>query len=133
MIKDSTQETIDAIKDEQIKPPGESHLSTVLNGAGNGLTLGAIPLLVAEIYSRRSGKELSGIIRKGGTLFTGISCALGTMYGVREAKSMSDYRNSVTDQIKELRDKVEANEGRIKTWAEKSETTDTPDTKVASR
>lgn len=98
----------------------KSDASIVLGGAGNGLMLASIPWVAAEMYNDViKNKPLSRPIKIGGVFVAVAGCALGAAYGIKEAKELNHYRQSLREELADLRDKTEQNAQKIDAWTEK--------------
>ena len=112
MEEDSTVKN--RLSNQGVLPPSEElHNSTVLNGIGNGLMLGAVPFVVLKTGAQLAGKKfpLSGeLIDRVGTFGSIIGSVMGAVYGMSEAKHAERYRRSVKNSITQLSgDLAEAN------------------------
>ncbi|MFZ4540488.1 MAG: hypothetical protein ACOYNL_01600 [Rickettsiales bacterium] len=98
---------LDALK-EKLSPPEHSTASIVLNGAGNGLMVGALPPLIYSLANQVTSevaKKRQGNI----ALFSTVACTLvGAVYGLREAKHTEEYRHSVGQAVIDLRSDMDA-------------------------
>ena len=101
---------------DRIAPPVESHISTVLNGMGNGMMIGAVPIVVMNLYDDIKNKTINSTRSKWTIGFTAASCALGAWFGMREAESLKSYRQEVSDEVIKLREQVSANNAAMKEW-----------------
>ena len=94
-------------------PPSQSLTSTVLNGMGNGMTVGGIPLIVAEtsaFFTKRNLKPREMMIYSS---LLAAGAVIGAVFGVAEAKQITNYRNSLNDEINRLHDKEATNDQKI--------------------
>lgn len=91
--------------------PPENSASTFLNAIGNGWMIGTVPFVAAEFYSNISGKKLSRKFHIGSALVTVASCGIGAAFGMKEARQLDQYRDSVSNHIDRISDKLDvANE-----------------------
>lgn len=104
---------------DKIAPPVESHISTVLNGIGNGMMIGAVPLVMLNLYDEVKKGTINSTRNKWGIGLTVVSCALGGWFGVREAESLKGYREEVSSEVLKLREQVAANSASMKEWTER--------------
>lgn len=92
-----------------LEPPTSSHISIVLNGAFNGMTIGSVPSVVHALAQK---------VKKNGTPpeklgAANIFCivagtAVGAWFGAREASHLRNYQNAVNEEIRKLRADVDA-------------------------
>ena len=111
MEEDSTEKPV--AKSAVMLPPSQSLTSTVLNGMGNGMTVGGIPLIVAEtsaFFTKRNLKPREMMIYSS---LLAAGAVIGAVFGVAEAKQITNYRNSLNDEINRLHDKEATNDQKI--------------------
>lgn len=89
-------------------PPREGNLSTVLNGIGNGMMLGAIPFFATEIYSHLSRRTIARAAYITNAVLTTVGGVLGGMYGYREGEHLKAYREDIAAQLRALNTRVSA-------------------------
>jgi hypothetical protein len=92
-----------AVRDDSLKPPTESKVSTIMNGMGNGMMLGLTPFALFELGYKLKGKNVPdpGLIFSGILLIGGMIG--GGLFGLKEANAMEQYDNKVGDEIIKLR------------------------------
>ena len=94
--------------------------STVLSGAGNGLMLGSLPLLITEMYSEVvSPLNLSKTMKIAGGFVAVLGCAVGAVYGLKEARELNNYRAALRGELSDIQEKVDENTRKIEAWTEK--------------
>lgn len=99
----------------------KSDVNTVLSSAGNGLTIGGIPLIGTEFYHRwvKNSNHLPRNLEKA-CIFTAVAgCAIGAVVGVKEAKEINRYRNALRSELIDLRAQSDENARKIESWSEK--------------
>lgn len=113
-------ETVEQTKLEQLEakltPPSESHFSTILNGMGNGMMLGALPPLAYDLYLKARKLEVPDALGKIGIFSTVIGCAIGAVYGRIEARRVQEYREEMSSEMTRLRADVDANSKLVYGW-----------------
>ena len=80
---------------------------------GNGMTVGGIPLIVAEtsaFFTKRNLKPREMMIYSS---LLAAGAVIGAVFGVAEAKQITNYRNSLNDEINRLHDKEATNDQKI--------------------
>lgn len=92
---------------ERLIPPDESNMSMILNGAGNGMMLGALPFLLAEMaegITKQSKHrfEMSPRMHLLGAGATIVGAVLGALYGRFESNELNKYRFSIGSEISNL-------------------------------
>lgn len=109
----------DPQQDPNIALPEKTRGSTILNGIGNGMMMGSIPFLAVESISLIRGKDTPrafGFASIGATL---IGAIIGAWHGMKEAKQLENYRQSVREEIGNLREQIQdLKEGKSKTWSD---------------
>ena len=110
-----------------ITPPTESRITTVLNGVGNGMMVGALPFVAKNLYEAITSKTVHFPHQDKLIAFATVSgCVLGGVFGVSESKRMHDYRTAMNEEVNAIRQQVNANSQALETWANKlSQHTDT--------
>ncbi len=91
-------------------------MTTVLNGIGNGMMIGAIPLLVEKIYfsfAKRETHKWANNFDKFALLTTAACAVGGGLYGLYEADRLNDYRESVNEEILKLNNQTRTNAANI--------------------
>lgn len=124
---------------EQLTPPDESNISMILNGAGNGMMLGAAPFLLAEMAEGITKKstnrfEMSPKMHMAGAIVTVVGAILGGIYGRYESKELNKYRLSIGKELstlnaetKGLKDEIrKLKEDRPQGWAARAEAEQSP-------
>jgi hypothetical protein len=96
----------DAIEIRGVRPP-KSALSTVLNGAGNGLMIVGAPVAAINGAAFIFDKPLPTQFKKAGVFASVAGCLIGAYYGLKESKQLDDYRHALASEIKDLHAKVE--------------------------
>jgi hypothetical protein len=104
----------------RLEPPGESSISTVMNGIGNGAMIGMLPTLLMNLFDEMKGTVLSDAQHKSrgrlGIGMTVVGCALGAAYGIHEARRLNEYRKGISQEVNNLRDEVQSQRQEINTW-----------------
>lgn len=96
----------------RLPQPGQTKLSAVLNGMGNGTMLGAATYVTPKTIAILRGKPMPESNPRLSMFATVIGTAVGTWYGLHEAKSIEEYRDSIGKEIIHLRDRVRTLEGK---------------------
>lgn len=107
-----TNPTAPAASDPRLRVPEQSNASTILNGMGNGMMLGAAPFVLLKMASQLTGKPIP-IADKIGTFGTVIGCAIGAAYGGAEARHVEQYRQAVGERLQQLGQQAEQSNQRI--------------------
>jgi len=88
-------------------------VNSVLGGMGNWMMIGGIPYaaisLAAEMNHTKPSKDLQAFAIGGVVL----GAVYGAFAGIREAKELDDYRNSLNDHIEVLTAEVRGNRTKI--------------------
>lgn len=116
---DKGQHSAPAVDEEQLieraasrlPQPGQTKISAVLNGMGNGATVGVATYALPKAYAILTHKPVPADNVRGTLFATVIGTAIGTWYGLQEAKSIEEYRDSIGKEIIHLRDRVKVLEG----------------------
>ncbi len=111
---------------EKLTPPKESHLSTILNGIGNGAMIGTMPFVLHSAARKITGREeVFGISRKAAGIVEAFAmvtgCTVGAVLGMNEAKNLDAYRAGLNSEMAKTRAQVDANNAAIKSWTEKQQ------------
>lgn len=96
----------------RLPQPGQTKLSAVLNGMGNGAMVGAATYVTPKTLAILRGKPVPDGNPRMSMFATVVGTAIGTWYGLHEAKSIEEYRDSIGKEIIHLRDRVKALEGK---------------------
>jgi hypothetical protein len=102
-----------------LKPPKDAHLSVVLNGIGNGMMLGALPLVGAEFYSMATKKPLPEFARIAGVVGSVVGAVFGGMLGNKEYHNLNVYQQRVASEITALRTQVNSLQASNTQWQER--------------
>lgn len=103
MEQDIAQESLESKK--RLKPPGEGKITSILNGAGNWAMMAGAPFLLWEMLEKEKAgtntfrSRLAFASVAGGTL-------LGAVNGWFEAERMHAYRQSIADEVADLRKEI---------------------------
>lgn len=118
---------------EDLLPPSQSRLSIILNGAGNGMMMGAVPFFGLEMRERIGGPKVpKGYIIASG-FATVIGAAVGAIYGAHEAKIIDNYRTSSSNTLLRLNAKVAEQQKQLDSWEARLKAEPKGEEKVASR
>ncbi len=98
----------------RLPQPGQTKLSAVLNGMGNGTMVGAATYVTPKTIAILRGKPMPESNPRISMFATVIGTAVGTWYGLHEAKSIEEYRDSIGKEIIDLRDRVKTLESKNK-------------------
>ncbi len=102
-----------------LTPPKSSNVSLVLNGAGNGMMLGALPFLGVELYGKITKKPVPEATEMVTLFATVAGCVVGAVFGMKEAKALSKYREELRGEIADLRAEADAAKQKSEGWAAK--------------
>jgi hypothetical protein len=86
----------------KLPPAKQAQLSTILNGVGNGLLVGTLPIVAYEGYQRFKNPATPRSLVIPALCFATVSAVVGCMYGFKEAKQVENYRQSLGDEIELL-------------------------------
>ena len=90
--------------------PPKSDVNTVLSSAGNGLTMGVVPIGIADFYSNMvAKKKLPETLQWAGAFLAVTGCAIGAVVGMKEAKEINAYRQTLRDQLDALKEQSDEN------------------------
>lgn len=100
--------------ERRLPQPSQTKFSAILNGMGNGAMVGAatyvaLPWLYQKLTHHRLPEKA---LERGTTFATVTGAALGSWYGIYEAKHLEEYRDSIGKEIIHLRDRVRSLEGK---------------------
>lgn len=106
------------LEHERLLPKSQSNTSIMMNGAGNGMMLGAIPFLALELRSVLTGKNqtLTKNQKVASIAITGAGAVIGVIYGASEARHLEEYRNAVSAELKNLRTQLKSQAKVIDSW-----------------
>lgn len=117
MEKDNQSDSMEPQEAEaHLPPPEQSSVSTILNGFGNGLMLGAVPFVLLKTGQQIFGKKLGieeKVIERIGTFGSVIGCGLGTVFGMSEARQVENYRISISKEINRLSTQLDTANSKI--------------------
>lgn len=101
--------------EDALPQPTSSKVSAVLNGLGNGIMLGGAVFAVPRVIAALSGNKLPQSMNNlHGTVFaTVVGSALGTWYGLHEAKQVEEYRDSIANALDSTRNRVHTLEAKV--------------------
>lgn len=92
---------------KQQAPNKETKISSVVNGAFNGLSVAAIPASGVAVWAELQ----EGKISKGKVIATAIGtvalAGIGGIWGLAEAKRLKTYRDAIADEVGRLEDRLE--------------------------
>lgn len=114
MVKEPA-DSVETVED-RLEIPTQSNVSTVLNGMGNGLMIGAVPFLLLKTGQQILGKRLpvsEALIDRFGTFGSVGGCLLGAAFGAHEATSVHSYRLALKNEIQSLHDKASNSNAKI--------------------
>lgn len=118
---------------EHLAPP-QNTTSYVLNGAGNGMTIGAIPFAALELYHNLVLKKEPPKAAIVATIFTTVAgAAIGGYFGMTEARQINRYRKAVREEIIDLREQIDEKSAELDRWIDKAKTKSTQEKKDISR
>lgn len=90
------------------KPP-TSHVSLILNGAFNGMTVGSIPSLLHALTQKlKTGEMPAQKLGAANVFFIVAGTTIGAWLGAREAHEQTVYQAAVSDEIRQLRADIDA-------------------------
>lgn len=90
--------------------PPKSDVNTVLSSAGNGVTIGIMPVLAADFYyDTLQNKALPRTLKIAGAFLAVTGCAIGAVVGMKEAKEINSYRQTLRDQLDALKEQGDEN------------------------
>lgn len=95
------------------------HLTTTLNGAGNGMMVGSLPFLAYDMYAMAVGKKVPKEVGMAGLCMSGVGIAVGAVFGAREARLLQEYRDGINNKLHDLENRLNASEEKVKSWEEK--------------
>ena len=104
-------DTLDTTKERLnvLEQPPTSHVSLILNGAFNGMTIGSIPSALKALSMKVKGVEAPINALTTGNIFAIVGCTtIGAWLGAREAKNLTTYQTAVSEEIRKLRADVDA-------------------------
>ena len=105
-----------------LQPPKESRTSTVLNGIGNGLMVGGIPLAAIETYKflKANNKPLPALVRGAAVASAVLGGVAGLVLGQNETHLQEQYRQKITDEVNHLRHEVDELKKEKRNWQERT-------------
>ncbi len=111
---------IEAEAEARLPQPSASKFSAVINGVGNGATAGVAMFGIPKLWDALRGHAPRPDNYKMTAIATVVGTALGTVYGMHEAKQLGEYRDAIGEEIIKLRGRVQQLEGKHpRTHAEK--------------
>lgn len=115
----------------ELLPPKDMAMSTLLNGIGNGITVGSIPLAVGSTLELlRITKPLSHDMKVAGAVMMMTGAAIGAYYGTREAKHLTEYQLALAQELTDLRTHITRGETQVERLAERENARDAADAKA---
>ena len=103
----------------ELIPPKDITVSTILNGIGNGMSIGSIPLFINEFGSVLGlAKQPSPQMQKIGLVSTAIGTAVGCYFGVREAKHLKAYQLALARELTDVRQQIAVGASKVETLTE---------------
>lgn len=96
----------------RLPQPAQTKLSAILNGMGNGAMVGAATYVTPKTLAILRGKPVPEVNPRISMYATAGGTLLGIWYGLHEAKSIEEYRDSIGKEIIHLRDRVKSLEGK---------------------
>ncbi len=103
---------IEAEAETRLPQPSTSKLSAVINGMGNGATVGVATYALPRAYAALRHKPLPAENFRGSIFATIVGTAIGTWYGLHEAKQIEAYRDKLGSEIVTLHERVHVLEGK---------------------
>jgi hypothetical protein len=117
--------SIDKKHSERIDPPFEARYTTLVNGVGNAVMLGAVPVVGLNLWDDLRKKVVSEATRhkrqKVGIAIAAASVVIGVVIGEIEGRRLQAYRNKMSDRMADQGDRIEALEAELKTWRARAE------------
>jgi hypothetical protein len=97
----------------ELPPRSHSHLTGMLNGAGNGAMVGfAVPYAVLKSYHFITKKPIPPLETI--TTFSSVACAaIGALFGLEESKQIATYRQSLSNEVDRLHGRLNAANDKI--------------------
>lgn len=105
-------EQLEAEMDARMPQPSASKASAVMNGIGNGVTVGMATFAIPHGWKTLRGKAAGQANPKSIAMATVVGTLLGSWYGLHEAKQLGDYRDAIGGEIIKLRERVRQLEGK---------------------
>jgi hypothetical protein len=109
--------------ESRLTPPRESALSTILNGAGNGAFLGAVPFLIYEGFAIFSKKPMPDKDKRIAFVAGTIGSTIGGIFGLSEARKTDKYRRTLRSEIIKINQRLDSvnapDATAAKNWQEK--------------
>lgn len=123
---------------EPLTPPEKANISMVLNGAGNGMMLGAAPFILAEMAegitkNNATPFKIPSKMHMLGAATTVIGAIFGGVYGRFESNELNKYRLEIGKEIAKLNTELKHLKGNPQGWAAKIEAEQTTPTTDITR
>lgn len=105
---------------QRLAPPAETSTSLVLNGIGNGMMVGIAPFMAMEMYANISGRrDISRGFHVANAVATVAGVVFGGFFGLREARKLHEYRQTIGTEMANLSERVTDNTERTEKWVDK--------------